>query len=38
MALLTKEAEDRIVTLLLSEGLADNNLVATIKTQVEQEK
>ncbi|MBQ3436824.1 type II/IV secretion system protein [Candidatus Saccharibacteria bacterium] len=37
MALLTKEAEDRIVTLLLSEGLADNNLVATIKTQVEQE-
>ena len=32
MALLTKEAEERIVALLLSEGLADPSLVATIKS------
>lgn len=37
MALLTKEAEERIVSLLLSEGLADANLVATIKASAEQE-
>ena len=37
MAHLTKDAEDRIVTLLLSEGLADGNLVNTIKTQAESE-
>ena len=35
MALLTKEAEDRIVNLLLAEGLADPNLVANIKAQAE---
>ncbi len=35
MALLTKEAEDRIVNLLLAEGLADQNLVLSIKTQAE---
>ena len=35
MAHLTKDAEDRIVTLLLSEGLADGNLVNTIKTKAE---
>ena len=35
MALLTKEAEDRIVNLLLDEGLADPNLVANIKPQAE---
>ncbi len=33
MALLTKEAEDRIVNLLLSEGLADANLVYPIQQQ-----
>ena len=33
MATLTKDAEERIVNLLLSEGLADPNLVATIKQQ-----
>ena len=35
MALLTKEAEERIINLLLSEGLADNNLVFTIKEEAE---
>lgn len=35
MALLTKEAEERIVTLLLTEGLAEPNLVANIKAQAE---
>lgn len=35
MALLTKEAEERIVNLLLSEGLAEPNLVANIKAQAE---
>ena len=37
MALLTKEAEDRIVSLILSEGLADPNLVVNIKSQAEPE-
>ncbi|MBR2741145.1 Flp pilus assembly complex ATPase component TadA [Candidatus Saccharibacteria bacterium] len=37
MALLTKEAEERIVSLLLSEGLADANLVSAIKASAEQE-
>ena len=37
MAILTKDAEERIVSLLLSEGLADPNLVATIKAQAEAE-
>lgn len=35
MALLTKEAEERIVALLLAEGLADQNLVANIKSGAE---
>ena len=35
MASLTKEAEDRIVSLLLAEGLADPNLVGSIKVQAE---
>ena len=35
MATLTKEAEDRIVSLLLAEGLADPNLVNDIKVQAE---
>ena len=35
MALLTKEAEERIINLLLSEGLADSNLVFTIKEEAE---
>lgn len=35
MALLTKEAEDRIITLLLNEGLADSNVVYTIKEEAE---
>ena len=34
MALLTKEAEEKIVELLLSEGLADSNLVYGIKEQL----
>ncbi|MBQ3320826.1 type II/IV secretion system protein [Candidatus Saccharibacteria bacterium] len=37
MALLTKDAEERIVNLLLSEGLADSNLVYTIKQQADLE-
>ncbi len=37
MAQLTKEAERRITELLLSEGLADRNLVNTIRQQVEAE-
>ncbi|MDO5451614.1 MAG: GspE/PulE family protein [Candidatus Saccharibacteria bacterium] len=37
MALLTKDAERRITELLLSEGLADRNLVNTIRQQVEVE-
>ena len=37
MALLTKEAEQRIIELLLNEGLADRNLVDAIKQQVEAE-
>lgn len=35
MALLTKDAENRIVNLLLSEGLADPNLVQNIRQEVE---
>ena len=35
MALLTREAEEKIVSLLISEGLADANLVTNIKTQAE---
>ena len=35
MALLTREAEERIVNLLLSEGLADVNLVTNIKAQAD---
>ena len=35
MALLTKEAEDKIINLLLIEGLADQNLVSTIKQDAE---
>ena len=35
MALLTREAEERIVNLLLSEGLADANLVTNIKAQAD---
>lgn len=35
MALLTKEAEARIINLLLSEGLADANLVYTIQQEAE---
>ena len=37
MASLTKEAEDRIISLLLAEGLADPALVSEIKTQTEAE-
>ena len=37
MALLTKEAEERIVSLLVAEGLADANLVANIKAAAEAE-
>ncbi len=37
MALLTKDAEEKITNLLLSEGLADANLVYTIKTEAEAE-
>ncbi len=35
MALLTKEAEERIVALLLAEGLADQTLVTNIKASAE---
>lgn len=35
MALLTKDAENRIINLLLSEGLADYNLVSSIRSQIE---
>ena len=34
MALLTKEAEDRITSLLVAEGLADGNLVASVKNEL----
>lgn len=37
MALLTKEAEEKILTLLLSEGLADAKLVNAIKEESERE-
>ncbi len=35
MALLTKAAEDRIINLLIAEGLADSNLVLQIKQEAE---
>ncbi len=35
MALLTKEAEDKIINLLVGEGLADGNLVYSIKQEAE---
>lgn len=35
MSLLTKEAEERIINLLVSEGLADGNLVNTIKNEAD---
>ena len=35
MALLTKEVEDRIVHLILNEGLADSNLVMSLTEQLE---
>ena len=35
MALLTKEAEEKIIKLLLNEGLADSNLVYSIKEEAE---
>lgn len=35
MALLTKEIEDKIINLLLSEGLAESNLVLGLKEQLE---
>lgn len=35
MALLTKEAEERIINLLLGEGLADSDLVSSIKQEAE---
>lgn len=35
MALLTKEAESKIIELLLAEGLADSNLVYSIKQEAE---
>ncbi|MBR2725512.1 type II/IV secretion system protein [Candidatus Saccharibacteria bacterium] len=37
MATLTKEAEERIINLLLTEGLADQNLVLAIKQKAENE-
>ena len=35
MALLTKEAEEKIISLLVGEGLADVNLVNTIKSETD---
>ncbi|MBO7132327.1 type II/IV secretion system protein [Candidatus Saccharibacteria bacterium] len=35
MALLTKEAEERIISLLVGEGLADGNLVSSIKSEAD---
>lgn len=37
MALLTREAEDKIVNLLVSEGLTDSNIVFSLKQQLELE-
>ena len=34
MALLTKEAEEKIIGLLLAEGLADANLVSRVQTNI----
>ncbi len=38
MALLTKEAEERIVNLLVTEGLADSRLVFSLKNEITGEK
>ena len=35
MATLTKTAEERIIGLILAEGLADSNVVQTVKTAAE---
>ena len=35
MALLTKEAEEKIISLLVGEGLADGNLVSNIKSEAD---
>lgn len=37
MALLTREAEEKIINLLLGEGLADTNLVQAVKEEAERE-
>ena len=37
MALLTREAEEKIINLLLGEGLADANLVQAVKEEAERE-
>ena len=37
MALLTREAEEKIINLLLGEGLADTNLVHAVKEEAERE-
>ena len=34
MALLTKEAEEKIISLLIGEGLADSNLISGIKSEI----
>ncbi|MBR3253798.1 type II/IV secretion system protein [Candidatus Saccharibacteria bacterium] len=38
MALLTKEAEEKIIGLLLAEGLADPNLVSRVQTNIKPEQ
>lgn len=38
MALLTKEAEERIVNLLITEGLADSRLVFSLKNELSEDK
>ena len=35
MALLTKEAENNIINILIAEGLVDSNLVQSVRTEVE---
>ena len=35
MALLTKDAEKRVIALLISEGLADANLTRTLEQEAE---
>ena len=37
MALLTREAEEKIINLLLGEGLADANLIYAVKEEAERE-